>query len=141
VADNPAVWGVDFQVSLSDLDLVRSPQAGLSTIAGADNVRGAVLRRLDTPLGDLPAHPEYGCAAWDLLGSPMTATWGDRLLAAVRTALAQEARIAVLGVRVALVREMARADVGITYRLLGEPGERNLVWSLSIERVRASIPA
>jgi hypothetical protein len=47
----------------------------------------------------------------------------------------------VLGVRVALVREMARADVGITYRLLGEPGERNLVWSLSIERVRASIPA
>lgn len=134
------MWGRDFAVSLAELDFVRSPQAGLAEVAAADNVQGAVLRRLDTPLGDLPAHPEYGNGLWDLLGEPMTAGWGDRCLAAVRTCLAQEPRIAVTGLRVAIVAAQGRVDCGMSYQLLGQPGVRNLVWSVNISGVRASIP-
>jgi phage baseplate assembly protein W len=135
------VWGTDLQVSLANLDLVRSPQAGLATISGADNVQGAVLRRLDTPFGNLPAHPEYGCGVWELLGEPIVQGWSDRFVAAVREALAQEPRIAVTALRIAIVQELGRVDVGISYQLLGQPGTRNLVWSVSLNAVRASIPA
>lgn len=138
---DPRVWGTDAQVSLANLDLVRSPQAGLATVSGPDNVQGAVLRRLDTPLGDLPAHPDYGCRIWDLLGEPMVQGWADEFLAAVREALAQEPRINVTGLRIAIQAELARVDVGISYQLLGQPGTRNLVWSVNLEAVRASTGA
>jgi len=138
---DPRVWGVDFQVSLGELDLVRSPQAGLATVAAAENVQGAVLRRLDTPLGDLPAHPDYGSAVWDMLGDPMVQGWPDRVLAAVRTCLAQEPRIAVTGLRIGIQAAQGRVDVGVSYRLLGQPGVRNLVWSVNLDGVRAAAPA
>lgn len=141
MAVDPRVWGLDFAVSLTNLDFVRSQQAGLATVDGADNVQGAVLRRLDTPLGDLPAHPDYGNGAWDMLGDALVAGWPDRFLAAIRLCLAQEPRIAVVGLRLGIVAEAGRVDVGVTYQLLGQPGERNLVWSIDISRVRASIPA
>jgi phage baseplate assembly protein W len=141
MSTDPRVYGEDFQVSLRELDLVRSPQAGLATISGADNVQGAVLRRLDTPFGNLPAHPEYGCGVWELLGEPIVSGWSDRFLAAVRECLAQEPRISVTALRIAIVAELARVDCGISYRLLGQPGDRNLVWSVNLESVRASIPA
>lgn len=134
-------WGTDFQVSLADLDLVRSPQAGLAVVSAADNVQGAVLRRLDTPLGDLPAHPDYGSGVWDILGDPMTQGWGDRFLAAVRTCLAQEPRIAVTGLRIAIVAAQGRVDVGVSYQLIGQPGVRNLVWATNLDGTRASIGA
>jgi uncharacterized protein len=140
VAD-PRVYGTDLQVSLANLDLARSPQAGLATVSGADNVQGAVLRRLDTPLGNLPAHPDYGCRVWDLLGEPMVQGWADEFLAAVRESLAQEPRISVTALRIAIVAELGRVDVGVSYQLLGQPGTQNLVWSVNLESVRASIPA
>lgn len=140
MAVDPRVWGRDCQVSLSNLDFVRSPQAGLAEIEGAANVQGAVLRRLDTPLGDLPAHPEYGCRAWDLLGEPLILGFGDQFLAAVREALALEPRITVTALRIAIVQPQARVDVGISYMLIGEPGVRNFVWSVQLAATRASIP-
>jgi hypothetical protein len=138
---DPRVFGTDLQVSLANLDLVRSPQAGLATVSGPDNVQGAVLRRLATPLGNLPAHPDYGCRAWDLLGEPIISGWSDNFLAAVRECLAQEPRISLTGLRIAIVAELGRVDVGISYQLLGEPGTRNLVWSVNLESVRASTGA
>jgi phage baseplate assembly protein W len=135
---DPRVWGTDLQVSLANLDLVRSPQAGLATVSGSDNVQGAVLRRLDTPFGNLPAHPEYGCGVWELLGEPLISGFSDRFLAAVRECLAQEPRISVTALRIAIVAELARVDVGISYQLLGQPGVSNLVWSVNLESVRAS---
>jgi phage baseplate assembly protein W len=141
MSTDPRVYGEDFQVSLRNLDLVRSPQAGLATVSGPDNVQGAVLRRLDTPLGNLPAHPEYGNPAWDLLGDPMVQGFTDRFLAATRQCLDQEPRISVIKLRIGIVAELGRVDVGLTYQLLGQPGERNLVWSVSLSAVRASIPA
>lgn len=138
---DPRVWGNDVAISLARRDFVRSQQAGLAEIDGADNVQGAVLRRLDTPFGDLPAHPDYGCAVWDMLGDALVQGWPDRVLAAVRLCLAQEPRIAVTGLRIGIVAELGRVDVGVSYMLLGQPGERNLIWSIDISRVRSSIPA
>lgn len=140
-APDPRVWGQDFAISLANLDLERSPQNGLALVSGADNVRGAVLRRLDTPFGDLPAHPDYGNGAWDLLGDPMVQGWSDNVLAAVRVCLAQEPRIALTGLRIAIVAELGRVDVGVSYQLLGQPGVLNLVWSVNLAGTRASIPA
>src|SRR4051812_942345 len=64
---DPRVWGVDLAVSLANLDLQRSPQAGLATVSAEENVARTILRLLDTPLGDLPAHPTWGNGAWDIL--------------------------------------------------------------------------
>lgn len=135
------LYGNDFQTGLARLDLVRSQQAGLAEVDGADNVAGAVLRRLDTPFGDLPAHPTYGNGAWDLIGAAMTVGFPDRFLAAIRQCLDQEPRITVTGLRINIVADLGRVDVGISYQLLSQPGERNLLWSIRLDAVRASIPA
>lgn len=41
-------------------------------VAGVDNLRGALLRRLRTPRGYMPHHPEYGSDLPNFVGRPMT---------------------------------------------------------------------
>lgn len=136
---DPRVQGVDFQVDLTALDFVMSPQAGLATVAGSDNVAGAILRRLDTPLGDLIAHKSFGNAAWDRLDDPMTTGWGDRYQADIRTCLAQEPRITLLGVSLVIDYLTSAVRTTVTYQELARPGRRNLVWTANLIGVRQSV--
>jgi phage baseplate assembly protein W len=135
---DPRVLGRDLQVDLLSGDLVRSPQGGLSAFDGILNLEGALLRRLYTPLGGLPAHPSYGCAVWDLLASPVNSTWFDRFNHAIRSSLDQEPRITVLGLTIRVDAPAGQARATLTYSVVRQPGPRNLIATFNLAGVNAS---
>ncbi|NLI12805.1 MAG: GPW/gp25 family protein [Peptococcaceae bacterium] len=119
-------------VDLAGPDLIPTYQGDVALIEGKNNVRGAILRRLNTPLGCLFAHPWYGNPVHDILSENMNDAWAGRAIAGIRQCLDQEPRIKVESVQVTMYPEDRLAVFNITYRVLDEPGEENIVWQVSI---------
>lgn len=119
-------------VDIAGPDLAATYQGDLALANGANNVKGAIIRRLDTPLGGLFSHPSYGNPVWDLLSDVMDRSWSGRAEAAIRTCLAQEPRITVRDVQVTVYPEDRQAVFSIDYQVLDVPRADNLVWSVSV---------
>jgi phage baseplate assembly protein W len=95
-------YGIDLGWSESTFDLVREGNR-LALDRGVKNLAKALYRRLVTRPGELPAHPTYGCMAYQHLGHPMT-EWRARLAALdVATALRQDPRVLAASVEVEYV--------------------------------------
>lgn len=62
-------------------------------VAGVDNLRAALLRRLRTPKGWLPHHPEYGSALYSYIGEPLTPALVLSIRAEVDRVLREDPRI------------------------------------------------
>ncbi|HWP96402.1 MAG TPA: GPW/gp25 family protein [Syntrophomonadaceae bacterium] len=120
-------------VDLAGLDLRSTLQGDLALAADRENVRSAMMRRLDTPLGGLFSHSEYGNPVHDLLSEPIDATFEGRATAGIRQCLSQEPRIEMKNVEVTVVPEQRKAVFDITYSILNEPGVDNLVWEVTLQ--------
>lgn len=117
-------------VDLAGLDLRTTLQGDLALIEDRDNVRAAIIRRLDTPLGKLFSHPDYGNPLHDLLSESIDQNFSGRAVIAIQQCLSQEPRIKLQGVEVTLAPEQRRVVFNITYSILDQPGSDNLVWEV-----------
>ncbi|GBF34151.1 hypothetical protein DCCM_3263 [Desulfocucumis palustris] len=126
--DNPKL-GVD--MAFKD-DLVISNQGDIQLTADAANVKSAVIRRLNTPVGELLFHPGYGNPLYDILSDIMTESWKGKAITAIRQCLAQEPRISVDTVSVEIFPEDRIARFTIAYKLLDDPRSDNVVWEASL---------
>lgn len=119
-------------VDLAGPDLAAGYTGDVRLIEDKENVRGAILRQLNTPLGGLFAHPEYGNPVYDILSEIMDDAWAGKAVVGIRQCLAQEPRIKVESVRVDLSPEQRWAVFEILYKVLDEPGVENLVWQVNL---------
>jgi len=119
-------------VDLAGPDLVPTYQGDASLVDDKVNVRGAIMRRLNTPLGGLFTHPEYGNPVHDILSDTMDEAWAGKAMAGIRQCLAQEPRIKVEAVKVEMYPEQRTAVFLISYKLLDEPGIQNIIWQVNI---------
>lgn len=69
------------------------PDGFRGLFSGLDNLREALLRRLRTPMGYLPHHPEYGSHLWDYVGRAVDASLLLKLRLEVAETLRQDPRI------------------------------------------------
>lgn len=129
----------------ADLGTVERPERGsrdvpvpvdLRTVAGAENLRQALLLRFLTPVGELAAlgHPRYGCRLHELIGELNNDTTRNRAKMFVLQALAEEPRIArVLSVSVTpSPADPVRVDVRMTLATIDEATPLNLVFPFSL---------
>ncbi|TEB09296.1 GPW/gp25 family protein [Pelotomaculum propionicicum] len=119
-------------VDLAGPDLSPTYQGDAALVHDTTNVRGAILRRLETPLGGLFAHPQYGNPVHDILSDVMADAWSGKAVVGIRQCLDQEPRVKVEDVNVEMYPEQRLAVFNITYRVLDEPGVENLVWQVNI---------
>ena len=119
-------------VDLAGLDLQITYQGDLAVVDGLANVRAAVLRRLNTPIGGLFSHPTYGNPVHDLLSEPMDDSWSGRVLAGIRQCLQREPRITLLETSLTIEMEARKAVILIQYSVLDNPGQENLVWEVDL---------
>lgn len=120
-------------VDLAGPDLIPTYQGDVALVEDKKNVKGAILRRLNTPLGGLFAHPQYGNPVHDILSEIMDQAWAGKAIAGIRQCLDQEPRVKVETVDVDMYPEQRLAVFNITYRVLDEPGAENLVWQVNIQ--------
>ncbi len=119
-------------VDLAGLDLRTTSQGDLALMEDIENVKAALQRRLETPLGGLFSHPEYGNPLHDYLSEPMDSTWEGKTLAALQECLGQEPRITLKKVDISIDMENRKAVFSISYLVLNTPGEDNLVWEVDL---------
>lgn len=119
-------------VDLAGPDLVPTYTGDVSLVKDKDNVRGAMLRRLNTPLGGLFAHPWYGNPVYDILSDIMNQAWAGKAVVGIRQCLKQEPRINVESVQVDIFPEDRLAVFNIVYSIFDTPKEENLVWQVNL---------
>lgn len=98
--------------------------------SGLDNLKAAILRRLETPIGALFAHPDYGNPAWDLLGEEMDEDWAARVVAAIRECMEQDPRVQRVDVSYELFPESRTAKFYILYVPIESQVAENLIWEV-----------
>ena len=86
------LYGIDFAFGASG-DLVLSPSGQVLTIAGSDNVKEAIVRRVATALGESYRHPDYGSKLPDLVGEENDDVTWAKAVRTVKQALALEPRV------------------------------------------------
>ena len=123
-----------------DLGVITRPetrQRDLETLAGADNLKQALLLRFLTPAGELAllGHPQYGSRLFELLGELNTDTTRNRAKLYVLQALAAEARVKeVLSVQVTQsAGDRARIDISISLLAIDNDTILNLVFPFFLE--------
>lgn len=98
---------------------------------GLDNLKAAILRRLETPKGALFAHPDYGNPAWDLLSEEMDEDWAVRVVAAIKECLEQEPRVQRVDVSYELFPETRTARFYIYFVPIESQVTENLIWEVT----------
>ena len=123
-----------------DLGVITRPetrQRDLETLAGADNLKQALLLRFLTPAGELAllGHPQYGSRLFELLGELNTDTTRNRAKLYVLQALASEARVKeVLSVQVTQnAGDRTRIDINISLLAIDNDTVLNLVFPFFLE--------
>lgn len=119
-------------IDLAGPDLPTTYQGDTALLEDRANVRAAMIRRLDTPLGGLFSHPEYGNPVHDILSEPMDAAWVGKAESGLRQCLAQEPRIVVESITSDIYPEERKAVFSISYAVVDEPGSENLVWEVDL---------
>lgn len=114
--------GIDFPFAV---DLFGSVQ-----MTSGDDVDAAIRMIVMTAPGERVMRPDFGCAIWDHVFSPVNVATLGQMAYAVRQALARwEPRIIVEQVRVIPRRdEISTVDIAIDYELRATNDVRNLVF-------------
>lgn len=120
-------------------DLVVSDRGDLATVDDLDNVRQALIRRLNTTKGDLWAHPDYGNDVWALVSEPIDDNFKAQALANIKDCIAQEPRVKLLEVTAAETPVSRMVDFTIRYQILSDTRVDNLIWTIDTERVMNSV--
>lgn len=111
-----AVLGRDLRVPAGSA-LPKTPTGDLQTVAGLENVRGALRRRMATTPGTLIHRPDYGAGLEDWV--EVAATPGARAQVAnrVRRQVLRDARVADARAEATAGLPDGRGEAGLTVRL------------------------
>ena len=120
-------------------DLSVSTTNDLQTVNDLTVVRQAFIKRLNTRKGELWAHPEYGCGIWDILSELMSDTWYGQAVATVTECINDDPRAQVLSVTYEAVPQERQVTFTITYQILSDGRQDNLVWTYAPEAVTDSV--
>jgi len=101
----------------------------LPRVSGLDRIRQSIEQILDTEPGERVMLPEFGCGLQRFLMEPNTLTTRSAIKRDIEQALALwEPRVQVTEVAVTPAEEPSLAWVQISYRLLSDRREDNLVY-------------
>lgn len=90
-------------VSMSTDGYLQWQGGSFALTSGLENLRQALERRLNTPLGNLPAHPDtYGQTMWQYIGRPADHQNLETLLLEARRATVADSRVAELQANIVL---------------------------------------
>lgn len=121
------LYGVDFAFDVEG-DLVVSPSGQVLTVAGADNVKEAVIRRIGTALGESCRHPDYGSRLPDLVGEENDDVTWAKAVRTVKQALSLEPRVGQIADVYVKAIDGNRFDVLAFYKLIDDDTPRNIVF-------------
>ena len=107
-----------------------SPRGGVALAREIDELEGALRLILGTAPGERLMRPEFGCAIWDQIFSPVDANALGLMAQAVRDAVARwEPRIELEDVTTSQQPDDAAAvRIDISYRVKATNDRRNLVY-------------
>lgn len=138
MSNNPQM-GVDIKLQNQtswfgsfDTDLETTGRGDLCLIEGSDNLRQALIRRLNTPLGELWAHPDYGNGALDILSELIDDNLKALTIDAVSDCIRAEPRAQLIKIDALEYPEQRCVQFEIFYRELGQTRVDNLVWRLNV---------
>ena len=98
-------------------------------VSGVEEIDAAIRMILSTVPGERVMRPDFGCAMWEMLFAPLTATTLGLIEQAVRTALERwEPRIDVESVRADAEQSTGTVHIAIAYRIRSTNDVRNLVF-------------
>lgn len=120
-------------------DISVSTTNDLQTVDDITVVRQALIKRLNTRRGVLWAHPKYGCEIWDILSELMSDTWYRQAVATVTECINDDPRTQVVSVVYEGVPQERRVTFTITYQILSDGRQDNLVWTYAPEAVTDSV--
>jgi phage baseplate assembly protein W len=121
------LYGTDFALDENG-DLELSPSGRIATVAGDDNVKEAIIRRLATAGGEMYRHPEYGAGLVELWGEDNNDVTWAKARRVVRKALSEEPRVKeVVDVYVKAI-DGNRFDIYAFYTLIEDDNTYNLVY-------------
>ena len=121
------LYGVDFAFD-AEGDLVVSPSGRLLTIAGADNVREAIIRRLSTALGEMHHHPEYGSRLFELVGEENDDVTWAKAIRWTKWAMSREPRVKEIADCYVKAIDGNRFDIYAYYKLIEDNVTGNIVF-------------
>ena len=120
----------------NDGRLVFSSSNDFAVVRFSDNLRQAIITRLNTAFGEYNRHPLYGSDLRTFFGESYTIETANRIKIAVRESLFQEPRIeSILSIDVALNDanpSESRINVGITVQPIMGLDVLNLIYELFI---------
>ena len=112
------------------LPLGINPRGGISVVSGSEEIEASIRMIIETMPGERVMRPDFGCAIWDLLFSPVDANTLGLMGQSLRQALDRwEPRIDVeeCGARPD-PDESSRVLLEITYKVRATNDRRNLVY-------------
>ena len=130
--------GVDIRLGADD-EFVVSDTGDLAGVDDIENVRQALILRLNTPQGDLWAHPEYGNGAYDILSESMSDDFLARALDAIRECVNQEPRVRLIDITQEVYHEDRMIIYTLQYEILNDTRTDNLVFTIDVKRVMESV--
>ncbi len=110
----------------------------LASVEDVDVVRQALILRLNTPKGDLWAHPDYGCDIWDLISEPLSDDWVKQAVNAITECINADARTQAVSVTYDIAYVERTATFKIVYQIV-DGRQDNLVWGYATEAVTNSV--
>lgn len=120
-------------------DIQTTQSNDLSTVDDLAVVKQALIKRLNTRKGDLWAHPEYGCAIWDILSEPMSDTWYAEAVATIKECINDDPRAKVINVSYDSSPQDRQVTFTVSYQIVDDGRQDNLVWDYDSEAVTNSV--
>lgn len=119
-------------LSATSGDLSTTSTNDIAVVDDVENVRQALIKRLNTRKGDLWAHPDYGCDIWDILSDPMTDAWLKSAVQTIADAINDDPRSQVVKVTYESVQQERYVIFTIIYEII-DGRQDNLVWNYAEE--------
>jgi phage baseplate assembly protein W len=119
IQDDAGQEGPNLSVTPFGVDLSEDGPAR-ELLRGLDNLQAALQRRLRTPLGYLPHHPEYGSRLRSFIGQPLNLALVLDVRAEVQRVLSLDARVSVVQNVAVDVQEDALVVTALCETELGE---------------------
>ena len=106
-----------------------SRNGAVRLVTGVEEIDAAIRMILSTVPGERVMRPDFGCAMWEMLFAPLTATTLGLIEQAVRTALERwEPRVDVESVRAEAEQGTGTVHIAVAYRIRSTNDVRNLVF-------------
>lgn len=106
-----------------------SRNGAVRLVTGVEEIDAAIRMILSTVPGERVMRPDFGCAMWEMLFAPLTATTLGLIEQAVRTALERwEPRVDVESVRADAEQSTGTVHIAVAYRIKSTNDVRNLVF-------------